>query len=131
MAKEAVKDFEKILDYCQSMRCRHTLFTKHFGDAPPSKCTMCDVCTNKKQAEKNLEGYQKLTAQAAFHGFIEKPDKDPIDCYEGKFKFDYNLKENLIFVQQVGVVVTLRKAHLMIMKMMTVRDRHRSAKLVK
>lgn len=60
-AKLAVKNFEKIVEYCESARCRHRLFSDFFGDDPPDCNKMCDVCSNPKKVEKAIDTFQKLT----------------------------------------------------------------------
>lgn len=61
-SKRAQKDFEKIVDYCQSLNCRHQLFSKYFNDDEMPNCKRrCDVCKDRKKAEKALEVYQQLS----------------------------------------------------------------------
>lgn len=61
-AKRAQKDFEKIVDYCQGLSCRHQLFSKYFNDDEMPNCKRrCDVCKDRKKAEKALEMYQRLS----------------------------------------------------------------------
>lgn len=61
-SKRAQKDFEKIVNYCESINCRHQLFSKYFNDDEMPNCKRrCDVCKDRKKAEKALEVYQQLS----------------------------------------------------------------------
>ena len=42
-------------------RCRHAVFTRHFGDDPPDCGKQCDVCLNAKQVEKLIAGYFRVS----------------------------------------------------------------------
>lgn len=82
-AKRSVKEFEKLVDHCESLRCRHLLFSAYFGDKPPDckKNDLCDVCKDGKKAEKKLEIFHQLSMS----GFTSKMDVDydTSDLYEG------------------------------------------------
>lgn len=82
-AKLAMKEFEKIVDHCESVNCRHRLFSTFFGDDPPKCNNMCDACKNKKESTKNLEKFQKLTASASLGSMTKVVDMDPTDLYGG------------------------------------------------
>lgn len=61
-SKRAQKDFEKIVNYCESISCRHQLFSKYFNDDEMPNCKRrCDVCKDRKKVEKALEVYQQLS----------------------------------------------------------------------
>lgn len=61
-SKRAQKDFEKIVDHCQSVSCRHQLFSKYFNDDEMPNCKRrCDVCKDRKKVEKAVEVYQQLS----------------------------------------------------------------------
>ncbi|XP_055636372.1 ATP-dependent DNA helicase Q5 isoform X1 [Toxorhynchites rutilus septentrionalis] len=81
-AKLALKNFEKIIDYCESARCRHRLFSDFFGDDPPDCKNMCDVCSNPKKVEKAIETFQKLSVAGKLKTKIEYDDNFA-DLYEG------------------------------------------------
>ena len=36
------------------IRCRHALFSKYFGDAPPKCVNRCDVCKNKDAVREKV-----------------------------------------------------------------------------
>lgn len=82
-AKRSVKEFEQLVEHCESTRCRHLLFSKYFGDQAPDckKRQLCDVCKDPKGAEKKLETFHKLSLS----GFTSKMDVDfdSSDLYEG------------------------------------------------
>ena len=33
-----------MIKYCEGTFCRHSVFSKHFGDAPPECKKRCDTC---------------------------------------------------------------------------------------
>lgn len=79
--KRAIKDFEKIIDYCESIECRHLLFSKYFGDKETPKCNgRCDVCKDPKNAKKSLELFQRLSLN---HYSSAVEDVDTSDLYGG------------------------------------------------
>lgn len=81
-AKLAVKNFEKIVEYCESAYCRHRLFSDFFGDDPPQCNNMCDVCCNPKKVEKAIETFQQLSVAGKLKTMIGYND-DCSDLYEG------------------------------------------------
>ncbi|XP_065094626.1 ATP-dependent DNA helicase Q5 [Ochlerotatus camptorhynchus] len=81
-AKLAVKNFEKIVQYCEAAYCRHRLFSDFFGDDPPNCNNMCDVCANPKKVEKAIETFQKLSVSGKLKTIIGFDD-DCSDLYEG------------------------------------------------
>lgn len=83
-AKRSLDEFQRLVNHCESLHCRHLLFSKYFGDAPPDcqKRKLCDVCKDKKRAEKKLEEFFRL----GLNGFSSKMDvdfDDTSDLYEG------------------------------------------------
>ncbi|KAL9698407.1 hypothetical protein quinque_001848 [Culex quinquefasciatus] len=81
-AKLAVKNFEKIVDFCESAYCRHKLFSDFFGDDPPDCNGMCDVCTDPKKVEKAIETFQQLSVSGKLKTKIGYDDNFA-DLYEG------------------------------------------------
>ncbi|XP_034247353.1 ATP-dependent DNA helicase Q5-like [Thrips palmi] len=58
-AKVSYQSFEKVVNYCQEAKCRHSVFAEYFNDDPPS-CKMlkvCDVCQDKNAVEKQIEEF--------------------------------------------------------------------------
>lgn len=82
-AQNAIKEFNKITDHCESVSCRHLLFTKYFGDPPPKCVSMCDVCADKKKCLMKHETFLQLNANN--YGSKIEDDYDPFDneMYEG------------------------------------------------
>lgn len=83
-AKRSLVEFEHLVDHCESTNCRHLLFSKYFGDAPPdcNKRKLCDVCMDPKKTTQKLEEFHKLS----LNGFTSKMDvdfDDSSDMYEG------------------------------------------------
>lgn len=87
-AKRSVKEFEKLVDHCEALKCRHLLFSQYFGDQAPDckKRKLCDVCKDLKNAEKKLETFHRLINSS----FVSKMDVDfdSSDLYEGKSNFN-------------------------------------------
>ncbi|KAG5682242.1 hypothetical protein PVAND_011606 [Polypedilum vanderplanki] len=96
-AKNALKEFEKMVEHCENVICRHILFTKYFGDPPPKCDSMCDVCKDKKSCQKRLDSFLQISASASMGTRIRTAaeEADFTDLYEGgrssghKGKFDY------------------------------------------
>lgn len=78
----AIKDFEKIVNYAETIDCRHAMFSKYFNDDKPNCKEMCDVCRNRKAAEKSLDMYHKLSMN--HYSSAPVKDSDPSDLYGGK-----------------------------------------------
>lgn len=81
-AKRSYKNFELMMAYCESTKCRHKLFSDYFGDEPPDCQDKCDVCKNSGLVEKNLDMFQQLTIRSKLKGFVDY-DAYPVDMYEG------------------------------------------------
>ncbi|XP_067612820.1 uncharacterized protein RecQ5 [Eurosta solidaginis] len=80
-AERAVKNFDEIVSFCESLRCRHRLFSDYFGDPPPDCKNQCDVCKHPKKIEKALEMFHKLVMDARFKSHVSLEDN--ADLYEG------------------------------------------------
>lgn len=83
-AKQSMKEFDKLVNHCESVSCRHLLFTKYFGDDKEPDCkrrAQCDVCKDRKKVEKSLETFNQLSVS----GFASKiqTDFDTSDMYGG------------------------------------------------
>lgn len=83
-AKSAIKEFQRMVEHCESINCRHLLFTNYFNDKEKPQCKeLCDVCKNRKKTELALETFHKLSLNH-YSNAIE-PDADfTADLYEGK-----------------------------------------------
>lgn len=80
-AKQAMKDFEKIVQYCETCNCRHVLFSNYFNDKHKPDCKRrCDVCKDPKKAKAALEMYHKLSMN---HYSCAVEDTNTSDLYEG------------------------------------------------
>jgi len=81
----AVKAFEVMVKYCESVGCRHALFSKHFGDSPPRCEGRCDACKDKKASTARLEAFQGASDRTLAHRTAIRMDADPADMYgEGR-----------------------------------------------
>lgn len=80
-AKQVMKDFEKIVRYCETLECRHLLFSNYFNDKDKPDCKRrCDVCKDPKKAKHALETYHRLSMNH-YSGAVE--DTDTSDLYGG------------------------------------------------
>lgn len=77
--------FDKLVEHCESLRCRHLLFSHYFGDQPPDckKRQLCDVCKDPKKAEKALETFHRLAMNSFSSKIMKDADFDDSDLYEG------------------------------------------------
>lgn len=83
-AKQNIKEFGKLVDHCESVSCRHTLFSKYFGDDKDPDCYVrkqCDVCKDKKAAQKSFDQFNQLEMNS-FSSRIEY-DFDSSGLYGG------------------------------------------------
>lgn len=82
-AKQSLKEFQKLVDHCESLGCRHLLFSKYFGDKPPdcAQRKQCDTCKDRKKAEEKLETFNRLVNNV-FSSNIQN-DFDTSDMYGG------------------------------------------------
>ena len=63
-AKHAMQSFSTMVKYCESAeQCRHSAFSKFFGDKAHECGDKCDVCSEPKIVKKRLEDYQKFLVQ--------------------------------------------------------------------
>ncbi|XP_016994471.2 ATP-dependent DNA helicase Q5 [Drosophila takahashii] len=81
LTERAIKQFEKITEFCERITCRHKLFSDFFGDPAPDCNNQCDVCKRPKKVEKALEMFHRLTMDDTFKSHISM--QDCADLYEG------------------------------------------------
>ena len=87
--------FSTMVKYCESGdTCRHSIFSKYFGDKVTECGDKCDICSDSKSVQKKLEGYQQFLVQkegrnrlggglvVTTNGDYEGDDIDS-DLYEG------------------------------------------------
>lgn len=82
-AKLSLKDFQKLVDHCESLECRHSMFAKYFGDKPPdcAQRRQCDICRDRKKAAEKLDTFNRL-ANNVYSSNIQS-DFDTSDLYGG------------------------------------------------
>ena len=83
----AMKSFNVMVKYCESVSCRHALFSRHFGDTPPVCKDRCDACSDRKAAEAKLESFSISMDTRLAKGFrtVSKLDSDSSEMYgEGR-----------------------------------------------
>merc|ERR1712029_398178 len=58
-AKASIKSFSTMVKYCEEAKCRHRVFSLHFGDDDATECeTQCDSCSKPKVTAKMAEDFQ-------------------------------------------------------------------------
>ncbi|XP_069690832.1 ATP-dependent DNA helicase Q5-like isoform X2 [Periplaneta americana] len=80
-AVNAYKNFEKMVEYCEDIKCRHGAIAKYFGDSPPpcKKEKQCDVCKNPGTVEKAVENFNRHSSMQ--NNLMIRGDGS--DLYEG------------------------------------------------
>ncbi|KAG7212793.1 hypothetical protein KM043_013052 [Ampulex compressa] len=75
------KNFEKSVAYCIETKCRHSVFSKYFGDSPPPCKNRCDVCKDIAAVKKRISEFELCQS---------RPQK-PQSCLDGiaLAKYDY------------------------------------------
>ncbi|VDK23578.1 unnamed protein product [Taenia asiatica] len=58
--EKGVQDLALMINYVESVKCRHAQFAAYFGDDPPSCVNRCDVCTNSTKVSQLLAGYRRV-----------------------------------------------------------------------
>uniref|UniRef100_A0A1B0DF19 DNA 3'-5' helicase n=1 Tax=Phlebotomus papatasi TaxID=29031 RepID=A0A1B0DF19_PHLPP len=83
-AKQNLKNFEKMVKYCETVECRHKFFADYFGDETPVCINRCDVCKNPKQSASALEKFHSLSSTGRIGGKLSYDYDDYCeDLYEG------------------------------------------------
>ncbi|KAF0773619.1 ATP-dependent DNA helicase Q5-like [Aphis craccivora] len=54
-AKGSYSMFLKMIQFCESVQCRHEFFADFFGDDKPQCIDKCDVCSNKEAVKIDLD----------------------------------------------------------------------------
>ena len=81
----AMKSLNVMVKYCESVACRHALFSKHFGDTPPACKNRCDACSDRKAADAKLQSFATSMDKRAAFRTAGKMDSDSSDMYgEGR-----------------------------------------------
>ncbi|KAL5109700.1 ATP-dependent DNA helicase Q5 [Taenia crassiceps] len=58
--EKGVQDLALMINYVESVKCRHAQFAAYFGDDPPSCVNRCDVCANSTKVSQLLAGYRRV-----------------------------------------------------------------------
>lgn len=94
-SKLAVKDFERIVQFAESVDCRHAMFSRYFNDKKMPECKkMCDVCKDRKAAQKALDTYHQLSLN--HYGAPVDENNDPIDLYGGMRYITHKMIQGLL-----------------------------------
>ena len=63
-AKNSMTSFSTMVKYCENAdTCRHSVFSKYFGDKVTECGDKCDICSDPKDVRKKVEGYQAFLVQ--------------------------------------------------------------------
>lgn len=82
LAQNAYKSFSKMVEYCEIVKCRHSILSDYFGDSSPDCRKHCDVCLNKDKVEALLARYKNLATQRyTMQSKLEANNE--CDLYEG------------------------------------------------
>lgn len=82
MALAAYRSFEKMVDYCEALRCRHWTFAQFFGDEKPPCAKNCDVCIDEKKVEGLIHDFHYVDDQKTLRITSTEYEKNFNDLYE-------------------------------------------------
>ena len=66
-----MKSFELMVKYCETVNCRHAVFSRYFGDSLPQCVDKCDVCKNLKEVKQAVESF--FSSAMFKKGYISGP----------------------------------------------------------
>ncbi|VDM21500.1 unnamed protein product [Hydatigera taeniaeformis] len=66
--EKGVQDLALMINYVESLKCRHAQIAAYFGDDPPSCVNRCDVCTNPTKVSQLLAGYRRVIYGSLIEG---------------------------------------------------------------
>ncbi|BHF63788.1 ATP-dependent DNA helicase Q5 [Sparganum proliferum] len=77
--ERGVKDLALMINYVESVKCRHAQFAAYFGDAPPPCVDKCDCCVDPTKASQQLAAYRHMiynamVGRSSSEGDGESPD---------------------------------------------------------
>ncbi|VDN50975.1 unnamed protein product [Dracunculus medinensis] len=79
--------FDKMIEYCERLGCRHVAFSKYFGDTDLRACnTSCDHCKNPKICEEAVQKFNgEIWKDSTSMKWHKKPSlfDDSSELYEG------------------------------------------------
>ena len=84
--KEAgIKSFQLMVKYCETVNCRHGVFSKYFGDTAPRCGDKCDVCRDRKKVESSVDKFkQNMDSRWKYKtGVLSVDGGDSSDLYGG------------------------------------------------
>nr|ATL75363.1 DNA helicase RecQ5 [Diachasma muliebre] len=58
IVKQKNKNFEKMVSYCLEPKCRHSIFSKYFGDSPPVCKDRCDACKDEQTIKDRISRFE-------------------------------------------------------------------------
>ena len=98
-SREALKRFEKMVKYCENChKCRHSLLLSEFvGDDSVVRMgckSSCDICTQPKSVERNLQKFQSFQINKSIKTFVNKSHEDGDDWSLPKYDSQYSDESN-------------------------------------
>ncbi|XP_014289511.1 ATP-dependent DNA helicase Q5 [Halyomorpha halys] len=109
MALAAHRSFEKMVEYCETLRCRHWTFAQYFGDEKPKCIKKCDVCADQKSVENLLNDFHRIGDSKTLAITSAEYEKNFNDLYEGgrrglKSNYDDYIRESNEDSDDQGIV---------------------------
>uniref|UniRef100_A0A0X3NL49 DNA 3'-5' helicase n=1 Tax=Schistocephalus solidus TaxID=70667 RepID=A0A0X3NL49_SCHSO len=77
--ERGVKDLALMINYVESVKCRHGQFAAYFGDAPPPCVDKCDCCADPNKASQQLAAYRHIIYNAMVGRNGSECDGEPLD----------------------------------------------------
>ncbi|KAH9283361.1 ATP-dependent DNA helicase Q5 [Echinococcus granulosus] len=80
--EKGVQDLALMINYVESVKCRHAQFAAYFGDDIPSCVNRCDVCTNPTKVSHLLAGYRRVIYGSLVKGVaVDENEELDTDLY--------------------------------------------------
>ncbi|KAL7065485.1 hypothetical protein AAHC03_04643 [Spirometra sp. Aus1] len=77
--ERGVKDLALMINYVESVKCRHAQFAAYFGDAPPPCVDKCDCCLDPTKASQQLAAYRHMIYNAMVGCSSSEGDGESLD----------------------------------------------------
>ena len=71
-AEQQLKNFKEILKFMEKPACRHTVFTRYFGDHLDSCGRNCDFCRDSSGANEKAGDFKSAKSQSKYGGTFKK-----------------------------------------------------------
>ncbi|KAL4715344.1 hypothetical protein ACJJTC_015115 [Scirpophaga incertulas] len=78
--KNNYKSFEVMVNYCETVKCRHRTFAEYFGEEVPRCIERCDACRDERGVRRALEQHQRRAMSARLGGVAGPPVDVAVDA---------------------------------------------------